>query len=87
MHLRRVYYRVLLALDLRLHHNRTLTHRAFEVAIGKSALVFMLVLIDGLRVGAINAAGSFLLWRLRVNFSGTVQGILHTNLNVIAGLI
>lgn len=90
LHLWSICYRVLLTLNLGLHHNWTLTHGAFEVAIRKSALVFVLVLIDGLSIGAVNAAVTFLiilLWELRENFSCTILRVLRANLDIIARLI
>ena len=50
----------------------------------------MLVLIDGLSIGAVNAAVTFLiilLWKLRENFSCTILRVLRANLDIIARLI
>ena len=47
----------------------------------------MLVLVDGLGIGPIHAAITFLLWTLLLDLSGAIQRILQADLDIVAGLI
>lgn len=83
-HLRRVHNRVFLPLNFGLHQDRTLRYWALEVAVRKSARIFVLVLIDGLSVGA-NATLVLLIFG--INFTCTVYGVLSGDLDIITCFI